>query len=231
MIAVETVRDTIRTARRTRTAVDAPPARLTVEQAYQVQREVFGQARVGWKLGLVSRAKQEQMGMSEPIRGHLGQSDLLRAPATVRLDRFIQPRIEPELAAVLGADVPPGTDARRAADAVEKYVLALDVLDSVWRAYRFTIADVIADNASGGAAVVAGEAVTPGPLQLFVDDEPAGAGELDPAGPHLAWLAGEVGGLRAGEVVLLGSPTAAVPARRGEVRVRGGGRDLLVTIS
>ena len=62
-----------------------------------------------------------------------------------------------------------------------------------------------------------GELLTEGPLEAL--------GNL---GERLAWLAGEVGGLRAGQVVFLGSPAAALEARPGTLELRGPANSVLV---
>ncbi|MEV0675145.1 hypothetical protein AB0I60_01340 [Actinosynnema sp. NPDC050436] len=231
---VDRLRETVRAARAARTTVEAPEVAPGVEDAYRVQRELFGHDLVGYKLGLLSRAKQEQMGLSQPIHGRLSRGDVVRAePGRVtRLDvgSFIQPRFEPEPAAWLGRDVPPGADPGHALRSVDHFVLALDVLDSVWRDYRFRIGHVIADNASGGVAVCGSVPVhgVDGVLEVHLDGTRLGGGRVTDVGENLAWLAGATGGLRAGQVVLLGSPVPATPVVPGAVRVVGFGTEIEV---
>ncbi|MFE0589965.1 2-keto-4-pentenoate hydratase [Micromonospora echinospora] len=205
---------------------------VPLADAYRIQADLFG-TPVAWKLGLLSPAKQRQMGLTEPVYGRVPASGL-RAGG-IRLAEFLQPRVEPELAAVLGADIPAGASPARAGDAVSHLVLALDVLDSAWRDYRFCAAEVVADNSSGGAVVLADDPVDDrtGSLRLTLDGATLAEGdlaELAPPAPQLAWLAGQVGGLSAGSRVLLGSPAASVPARAGSLVVHGGGRTLTVAI-
>ncbi len=224
--------DRIRAARSARTPIPSSRLQLDLEAAYRVQASA-GTGRVlrGYKLGLLSEAKQHQMGIQEPIYGRL-YGDMLLSSAT-SLSRFLQPRVEPELAVVLRRDVPAGAACGRIAVAFAGFFLALDVLDSVWQDYRFTAAEVVADNASGGGfalgSVLLSEAELPGSLRLFVNgslrsEGPTGA--LGDLSVRVAWLADRVGGLRAGQVVLLGSPAAAVPAETGLVEVWAGSHAL-----
>jgi 2-keto-4-pentenoate hydratase len=97
----------------------------------------------------------------------------------------------------------------------------------VWRDYRFSLPQVVADNTSGGAFIVgehAYDAIPAGRLEVRLDGEVVGHGSLADIGDpiaHLQWLADDVGGLRAGQVIFLGSPTAAVDARPGLLELAG----------
>lgn len=194
--------------------------------AYRIQAQAqAGRKLAGYKLGLISPAKHAQMGISHPIYGRVFADALLDDP--VDLSRFLQPRVEPELAVVLRDDLQPEASPGAAWRAVGATVLAVDVLDSVWQDYRFDIADVVADNASGGGMLLGERALSQplvGELRLYLDGELLTAGpvsELEPFAERLIWLAGEVGGLIAGQVIFLGSPAAAVQARSGLLEVQG----------
>jgi 2-keto-4-pentenoate hydratase len=118
-----------------------------LDGAYRNQRaQGASRHRKGYKLGLLSRAKQSQMGLTTPIYGQVFDSMLLESP--VLPNRFIAPRVEPELAVVLRHALPAGAAPGAASRAVAGAFLALDILDSVWRDFRFSAAEVIADNAS-----------------------------------------------------------------------------------
>ena len=231
--SVRQLHDTVRAARAgKRPAAGKRFDTVSVDEAYRIQADLFSPP-VAWKLGLLSRAKQRQMGLTQPIYGRLTRGQV--HTGRVRLGDFLQPRIEPELAAVLGHDLAPDATSAAATAAISHFVLAVDILDSSWQDYRFCAAEVIADNASGGAAVVGTDPVrTPdGSLAHFLDGRPLGAGDLadlGTPGEHLAWLATRVGGLRSGTPVLLGSPATSVPAHAGELVVRGAGRTLTVVL-
>ncbi|WP_252829563.1 hypothetical protein [Thermus scotoductus] len=76
-----------------------------LEEAYRIQEALFPGPLKGYKLGLVSEAKQRQMGIAEPVFGRVHPGMLLER---VVLEAFLQPRLEPEVAVVLKEDLPPG---------------------------------------------------------------------------------------------------------------------------
>lgn len=210
---------------------------LTLEEAYRVQtelaraREADGDPIIGYKLGLISRAKQEQMQVSEPIIGHLHRSMLIQPGEAIKRNRFIQPRIEPELAVVFGRTPPEDARTSDLLACIAFVLLAVDVLDTIYTGYRFTAADVVADNASGGAVVLGGRPLPPevlwrqeGSLRCSVDGGEWTEGELADLGDPtelLVWAveqARRLGrGIRAGDMVLLGAPCPAAPV--GEARM------------
>ncbi len=220
--------DVIRAGRRERRARPALAERLDIDlaQAYQIQSALLdGQPLAGYKFGLISRAKQAQMGIDTPIYGRVMASML--HDGAVSLSQFIQPRIEPELAVVLRADLPPDATPGLIEVAVGATFLAVDILDSVWQDYRFSIADVVADNASAGGFLLGERALDwpgEGDLRLFLNGTLIAEGSVSLLGGSLArlgWLAREVGGLKAGQVVFLGSPAAAAPAAPGLLELYG----------
>lgn len=219
---LERVREA-RTKRRTTRKGDGA---VELADAYRVQ-EAIGEGRElkGYKLGLLSPAKQEQMGVDAPIHGRVYPEMIVEG--TISLGDFIQPRFEPEVAAVLRTDVPPDATPGLASLAVGGVFLAIDFLDSVWEGYDFSITDVVADNASGGGFLLGDRLLDlplDGELRLYLDGELLAEGPLDvlgDPGEKLAWLAGEVGGLKAGQVVFLGSPVAAQAVRPGVLELRG----------
>lgn len=121
---------------------------MGLEEAYRIQEALFPGPLKGFKLGLVSEAKQRQMGIAEPIFGRVHPGMLVER---VDLARFLQPRVEPEVALILRKDLPPGASLDRAHQAIGGFFLAMDILDSVWEGYRFSLPEVVVDNTSGGA--------------------------------------------------------------------------------
>jgi len=153
------------------------------------------------------------MGQDAPVYGHVAP-EMVLSGNVVTLDTLIQPRFEPEIAVVLRRDVPPGSGAGTVVAAIGATFLAVDILDSVWRDYRFSLPQVVADNTSGGAFVLgerAYDTIPSGQLEVRLDGELMGSGSL----------ADDVGGLFAGQVVFLGSPIAAVEARPGLLELAG----------
>ncbi len=233
--AEQALADVIAEARRNRISMPGRAREWDVDiaGAYRIQRHLQTQADcVGYKLGLISPAKQAQMGVQQPIYGRIRRSMLLEGE--VRLSDFIQPRLEPEIAVVLRKALPAEAEPGMAAHAVGGYFLGVDVLDSVWMDYCFSTVEVIADNASGGAFLLGNrllEAPPSGTLRLYLNGVLRCEGPMDALGnveERLCWLARSVGGLAAGQIVFLGSPGQAVPAEAGVLEVRSADDPLLL---
>jgi 2-keto-4-pentenoate hydratase len=220
-----------RGSRNTIVAADTPDVE-SIEEAYGIQATQFGDRRLaGYKLGLISPAKQRQMGLSSPAFGRVADDMIL--DREVRIADFIQPKAEPELALVLRTALPAGATVGMARNAVGGAFLAVDILDSVWADYKFSLTQVVADNTSGGGFLIGDRLVDregEGRLRLFIDGELRSEGSTDAlAGTdeNLARLATAVGGLQAGCLVFAGSPVAAVPVGPGLLEVVGPGGSLL----
>jgi 2-keto-4-pentenoate hydratase len=224
------LQETVADARRRRVVVEAPSGDpTTLSDGYRIQAALFGgEAPAGYKLGLTSPAKRIQMKQDRPVYGRVSRSMLADEPV-VPLAKLIQPRFEPEVAVVLSSDIAPRSTPGEIHRAIGATFLAVDILDSIWSGYVFSLAQVVADNTSGGMFVLGDRSydqIPMGHLTARLDGEPVAAGELseigDPIG-NLEWLATEVGGLFAGQTVFLGSPAAAVAARPGLLEVEGPG--------
>ena len=131
---------------------------LTLDQAYAVQHELVarrverGETVTGVKLGFTSRAKAEQMGVFDVIVGSITDGMRIEDGTTVDPARFIHPRIEPEVAFLLDADVDPGDP--NAVPVVTRVAPALEIIDSRYRNFSFTLQDVVADNTSAAGYVL-----------------------------------------------------------------------------
>lgn len=197
---------------------------VDLEGAYRIQAATQGERLLkGYKFGLISPAKQAQMGISTPLYGRI-YADMLHS-GTISLSGFIQPRLEPEIAVILGDDIPPEASVGQIAGAIGGYFLGVDILDSVWDNYKFTASEVVADNTSGGGFIL-GEQMSQNPpdgtLRLFLNGTLKTEGHIAELGnpiARLAWLAGRVGGLAAGMLIFFGSPAAATPAQVGVLEV------------
>lgn len=218
-----------------RTAIDAldVPDLVTGYAVQRLLRESAGPL-VGWKLGLTSRAKQAQVGVSSPVYGFLAGTNALDLGEPLDTGALIQPRCEPEIVFVLGRDLAgPHVTAADVLAASSGVAVGIEVLDSRYRDYRFTTADVVADNTSAGRFVV-GTPVPPVGIDLSlvgvvlerngqVVATASGAASLGHPAAAVAWMvrtmAADGEGLAAGEVVLSGGLTAAVPVAPGDVVV------------
>ena len=204
-----------------------------IDGAYKVLA-ALGEGRevVGYKLGLISPAKQDQMGVDSPIYGRVYEDMLLQSP--VRFSSILQPQLEAELAVVLGEDLPPEASPGAAHTAIGGIYLAIDFLSSVWEDYEFGAADMIADNASGGGFLL-GERLLNEPLEgnlrlyhngRLLTEGPVG--DIGNIGERLIWLSRSVGGLKAGQAIFLGSPAAAREAATGTIELHGPRGSVLV---
>ena len=158
-----------------RTAVEAITKRqpLTLEEAYAIQqagierRLAHGERIVGAKLGLTSKAKQKQMKVVEPVYGWLTDAMLLAPEAPVRLTTLIHPRAEPELVFRMGQDLAgPGVTAHDVLDATRAVMGGIEIIDSRYEAFSFTLPDVVADNTSAGRFVVGTRRLQPDAVDL-----------------------------------------------------------------
>jgi 2-oxo-3-hexenedioate decarboxylase len=132
---------------------------LTLADAYQVQRAGIarrldaGEIPTGIKLGFTSRAKARQMGVDEVILGQLTNITAVPNGGTTPRSRFIHPRVEPEVAFLLAR--PLGEiDGDPTIDDVAAIAPALEIIDSRFEAFRFSLTDVVADNTSAAGYVI-----------------------------------------------------------------------------
>jgi len=211
---------------------------FTLEQAYQIQLHQVaswqrdGRVIKGHKVGLTSAAMRRQIGVDESDFGHLTDAMFHLDSEPIDLRRYLQPRIEPETAFVLGRDLAgPGVTAADAAGAVAFVLPALELIDSRIRDWKIALPDTVADNASSGGVVLGSSPVPLAGLDLAlagcllarngrIVDTGAGGAVLGHPLNALVWLANTVAGhgvtLRAGDVVLPGSITASVPVTPGQ---------------
>ncbi len=225
--------------RREVVGIGAQIGELSLDEAYAVQdalvaaRVAAGDSVAGTKLGLTSKAKQQQMGVDEPAYGWVLGSSVLPATGEVPLGELIHPRVEPELVFLIGAELSgPDVTADDVLDATERVVGGIEVIDSRYEAFKFTLPDVIADNTSAARVAIGTSGVAPRDVDLreiectFTIDgavvgEATGAALLgDPAGcvaMLVRHLARSDRGLGAGSVVLAGAPLEARPLERGTI--------------
>lgn len=210
---------------------------LSLTEAYAVQaefqrrREAAGQRRIGYKLGYTSEAMRKQMGVDTMNFGPVTDAMLMSTGEHVG-EGLLQPRVEPEVALVFGDDVSRARDVEEVLAAVASVRAALEVVDSVWTGYRFRIEDNTADGSSAarvvlgprlGASNLAAVTVV---LELNGIETERGSG-ADASGHPAAgvvWLLDQLATLNeqihAGEIVLTGGLTSAVPLQPGDV-IRG----------
>lgn len=239
--AIESIAATLRRAYQTGEPV--PPFRDSLlpgdlDAAYAIQAENTahweraGHRRVGRKIGLTSRQVQSQLGVDQPDYGVLFANMETGQNNPIDTGRLLQPRIEAEVALILGHDLPhadcSGGELIRATECVAP---ALEIVDSRVRGWEIGIVETIADNASSGLFVLGGPVRRLEGLDLHscrmtltcADEEVShgdGAACLGHPLNAALWLAREVARrgspLRAGEVVLTGALGPMVPVRADE---------------
>ena len=216
---------------------------MTLDEAYAVQADLValklaqGRTRIGWKIGLTSRAMQEQLKIDTPDSGVLLDDMVFADGATVPKGRFIQPRVEAEIAFLMARDLS-GPEASRddVLQATAHVAPALEILDTrILRADPATgrarvITDTVSDNAANAGIVLGAgrHAVDAFDLRWVgaivkrngvVEETGLGAGVLDDPITGILWLVQRLAAygqrLKAGDVVLSGSFVRAVEAPPG----------------
>lgn len=133
---------------------------LGVDDAYAVQslsvqrRLARGERPVGYKMGLTSRAKMQQVGVGEVIWGRLTDAMRVEEGGRVALSAYVHPRVEPEIAFLLKAPLAGTVSNAEALAAVEAIAPALEIIDSRYKDFKFALPDVIADNSSSSGFVL-----------------------------------------------------------------------------
>ena len=133
---------------------------FSLAQAYEIQRASIarrigrGETTIGIKLGFTSRAKMIQMGVDSLIWGWLTDSMLEEDGGRVALDRFIHPRVEPEVCFLTSRDIDRPLTALEAGGYLEAVAPAMEIIDSRYRDFKFTLEDVVADNCSSAGLVI-----------------------------------------------------------------------------
>ena len=217
---------------------------MTIADAYAIQRAWIamklarGRTIKGHKIGLTSRAMQQSSQIDEPDHGVLLDDMFFRDGSDIPFARFIAPRVEVELAFVLGKrlagkdctvfDVLSATD--YVTPAVEIIDARIEQFDRETRAPR-KVFDTIADNAADAGIVLGGRPVKPMDVDLrwvsallykngVIEESGVAAAVLNHPANGIAWLAGKLAAygvaLEAGQVVLAGSFTRPVTGQPGD---------------
>lgn len=218
-----------------------PLPELDVVDAYEIQllnirRRVADGARiVGHKVGLSSLAMQKMMGVDEPDYGHLLADMEVKEDVPVESARFCFPRVEVEVAFLLGADLPGEECTVDDVLAGTEFVApSIELIDSRIENWQIGLSDTIADNASSAGFVLGKERVRPPDIDLLTIDavlrrngDVVAEGRSDAVLGNpvtaVSWLARKVAGfgvrLKKGDIVLPGSCTRAIDAHAGDTFV------------
>ncbi|MBH5386643.1 2-oxo-hept-4-ene-1,7-dioate hydratase [Bradyrhizobium diversitatis] len=210
---------------------------IEVEDSYAIQSEVTrrkvssGRRIIGHKVGLTSRAMQQSSQIDEPDYGHLLDNMMIADGTKLSHEDYCVPRVEPELAFVLGSPLKgPGVGLPDVLRATEYVIPAIEVIDARVQNPR-KITDTVADNGAAAGIVLGGRPVRPHDVDLRwigavfyrnceIEETGLAAGVLGHPAMGIAWLANKLGrfgtGLEPGHIVLSGSFTRPVWANRGD---------------
>jgi 2-oxo-hept-3-ene-1,7-dioate hydratase len=217
---------------------------LTIDDAYVVQQAwvdlqiADGAKLVGRKIGLTSRAMQQQMKIDEPDFGALLDYMVMRSGVELRHADFVDPKLEVEVAFVIGKRLSGhSVTVDEVLDATEFVQPALELIDA--RSHRVhpvtkrprTIVDTIADNAADAGVILGGQQVEPGDIDMrwigaifscndVVEETGLAAGVLGHPANGIAWVARRLApyglAIERGQIILAGSFTRACATRPGD---------------
>ena len=143
-----------------------------IEAAYQVQlinnkrRLEGGERLVGKKIGLTSKAVQQQLGVDQPDFGLLFDSMSITSSHTISWDKLMQPKVEAEVALIMGQDLHQCHDDEQLLQAVDHAVASIEIVGSRIQAWDIKITDTVADNASASHFVLGETKADPKQLDL-----------------------------------------------------------------
>ncbi|WP_277374355.1 2-oxo-hept-4-ene-1,7-dioate hydratase [Pseudomonas sp. AA-38] len=217
---------------------------ITIEDAYAIQRAWVeqkikdGRKLVGHKIGLTSRAMQVSSNITEPDYGALLDDMLFEEGSDIPFERFIVPRVEVELAFILGKPLKgPNVTIFDVLEATEWVIPALEIIDAriqqVDPETKVTrkVFDTISDNAANAGVVMGGRAVRPTEIDLrkvpavlyrngVIEESGVSAAVLNHPAKGVAWLANKLAPydvtLQPGQIILGGSFTRPVAASPGD---------------
>ena len=217
---------------------------ITIEDAYAIQRAWVdmkikdGRKLVGRKIGLTSRAMQVSSNITEPDYGALLDDMLFDEGTDIPFERFIVPRVEVELAFILGKPLKgPNCTIFDVLDATEYVIPALEIIDA--RIHQVDpdtkvtrkVFDTISDNAANGGVVMGGRPIRPHDMDLrrvpailyrngVIEESGVSAAVLNHPAKGVAWLANKLAPydvtLQPGQIILGGSFTRPVAATPGD---------------
>jgi 2-oxo-hept-3-ene-1,7-dioate hydratase len=218
---------------------------MTIEDGYAIQRQwvaleiADGRSILGRKIGLTSRAMQQASQIAEPDFAPLMDDMFFETGTDIDIERFIAPRVEVELAFVLGKPLQgPGVTLFKVLQATDYVAPALEIIDA--RIEQFDrdskvmrkVCDTIADFAANAGIVLGGRPVKPDAMDLrwigallyknaVIEETGLAAAVLNHPATGVAWLANKIAPygeqLNAGDIVLSGSFTRPTTAVRGDV--------------
>jgi 2-oxo-3-hexenedioate decarboxylase len=203
-----------------------------IQEAIKQRKIARGCRIIGYKAGLTSHAKMQQMGVSNPVFGFLADYFSVPEGSAVKLSELIHPKVEPEIAFVTKTALKgPGCHIGTVLAATDFVMPAIEIIDSRYRDFKFDLKSVIADNCSSSRFVVGGRMRAVADLDLRtigvvlekngeVVALGAGAAVLGHPAAAIAMLANLLGErgeeIPAGSLILSGAITEAVMVKAGD---------------
>ena len=210
---------------------------ITIEDSYAISTEVAnrkiaaGAKLIGHKVGLTSKAMQRSSMIDEPDFGFILDDQMIADGAKVKHADYCKPRVEVELAFVMGKRlIGPGVGLAEVLRATEYVIPAIEIVDARLQDQR-KIFDTVADNGAAAGIALGGRPVGPMDVDLRwvggimyrnseIEETGLAAGVLGHPALGVAWLANKLGtvgtALEPGHIVLAGSYTRVVFAQKGD---------------
>lgn len=161
---------------------------FTEMQAYEIQKMSIdqrlsrGEIFTGIKMGFTSRAKMEQMGVHDMIWGRLTNQMFIENGATIDFSKYVHPRAEPEIAFLVKKRIEKEVGMDEIKSYIKGVAAAIEVIDSRYENFKFSLEDVIADNCSSsgyalGQWLPVDTEVNNLKMQLIINDETVQEGD------------------------------------------------------
>lgn len=134
--------------------------KFNVDESYEIQnlsierRYARGEQLIGLKMGFTSEAKMEQMGVHDMIWGRLTDEMFYENEGEVPFDKYIHPRAEPEICFLIKDKIDRELNVSEAKNHTEAVAAAIEIIDSRYQNFKFSLEDVIADNCSSAGLVI-----------------------------------------------------------------------------
>ncbi len=155
---------------------------ISLSEAYKIQEASIshrfqeGETLIGIKMGFTSEAKMKQMGVSDMIWGRLTSSMLILNHGKTHFSKYIHPRVEPEICFMISRDIEGVLDENQVKEYVNGVAGAIEIIDSRYKNFKFSLEDVVADNCSSIGFVVGDWHPVNTPIkdltnELFIDGE------------------------------------------------------------
>lgn len=206
-----------------------------VDESYAIQKASLerrydrGEQFIGVKMGFTSKAKMEQMGVHDLIWGRLTDKMRIEKGGETAFSQYIHPRAEPEICFRVSKRIDHAISLEDVKDYIDGVAAAIEIMNSRYQNFKFSLEDVIADNCSSAGLVIGDWHSTDIPLddlniQLIIEGEVVQSGssaailgnpwESVVAAARLGEQYGQV--LEAGDVIMASAATSAVYLKKGQ---------------